>query len=224
MAVGDDVTPGEAMMMLVPDRLWVTANFKETQIDRMQPGQPATISIDACGGRRVSGHVVSIQHGAGQAFQVLPPRRHRQLRQGGAARAGSHCPGRSPEALRPRTRHERRAGRESRLMPRGGGSDWTDADSVAGGRNPWSVVAVISIATFMEVLDASIVNVALDHVAGDLSMSYQEATWVATSYLVANAVVIPMSGWLSDTFGRKRYYMLFRGGIRGGIVRLWCIE
>ena len=73
VAVGDYVTPGEALMALVPNHLWVTANFKETEIDRIHPGEPVTIAIDACGGRSVRGHVLSIQHGAGQAFQILPP-------------------------------------------------------------------------------------------------------------------------------------------------------
>src|ERR1700722_11663239 len=85
---------------------------------------------------------------------------------------------------------------------------WTPARSVAGSRNPWSIVAVISIATFMVVLDTSIANVALNHIAGGLSASYDEATWVVTSYLVANAVIIPASGWLADVIGRKRYYMI----------------
>ncbi|HEY3777084.1 MAG TPA: DHA2 family efflux MFS transporter permease subunit [Rhizomicrobium sp.] len=85
---------------------------------------------------------------------------------------------------------------------------WTPDRSVAGDRNPWSIVAVISIATFMVVLDTSVANVALAHIAGNLSASYDEATWVVTSYLVANAVVIPASGWLADVVGRKRYYMI----------------
>ncbi|HEX4158472.1 MAG TPA: DHA2 family efflux MFS transporter permease subunit [Rhizomicrobium sp.] len=85
---------------------------------------------------------------------------------------------------------------------------WTPERSVAGGRNPWSIVAVISIATFMVVLDTSIANVALAHIAGSLSASYDEATWVVTSFLVANAVIIPISGWLADVVGRKRYYMI----------------
>ena len=84
---------------------------------------------------------------------------------------------------------------------------WTPERSVAGKRNPWSIIAVISIATFMVVLDTSIANVALAHIAGGLSASYDEATWVITSFLVANAVVIPVSGWLADFFGRKPYYM-----------------
>jgi len=92
---------------------------------------------------------------------------------------------------------------------------WTPARSVAGGRNPWSIVAVISIATFMVVLDTSIANVALAHIAGSLSASYDEATWVVTSFLIANAVIIPVSGWLADVVGRKRYYMISVGLFTG---------
>ena len=64
------------------------------------------------------------------------------------------------------------------------------------------------MATFMEVLDTSIANVALPHIAGGLSASQDESTWVLTSYLVSNAIVLPISGWLSDTIGRKRFYMI----------------
>jgi DHA2 family multidrug resistance protein len=90
----------------------------------------------------------------------------------------------------------------------GGGQEWTPERSVAGDRNPWSIIAVISIATFMTVLDTSIVNVALNHIAGGLAVSYDEATWATTSFLVATAVVIPISGWLANVIGRKRYYMI----------------
>jgi MFS transporter, DHA2 family, multidrug resistance protein len=85
---------------------------------------------------------------------------------------------------------------------------WTPERSVAGNRNPWTIIAVISIATFMVVLDTSIANVALAHIAGSVSASYDEATWVITSFLVANAIIIPISGWLADVIGRKRYYMI----------------
>jgi len=88
-----------------------------------------------------------------------------------------------------------------------GAGGWTPERSVAGRRNPWSIIAVISIATFMEVLDTSIANVALNHIAGSLSASVDEAAWVITTFLVANAVIIPISGWLADVFGRKPYYM-----------------
>jgi DHA2 family multidrug resistance protein len=90
----------------------------------------------------------------------------------------------------------------------GGDQGWTPERSVAGDRNPWTIVSVISIATFMTVLDTSIVNVSLDHIAGGLAVSYDEATWVTTSFLVATAIIIPISGWLADVIGRKRYYMM----------------
>src|ERR1700677_3133413 len=73
--------------------------------------------------------------------------------------------------------------------------------------NPWAVALTVTLATFMEVLDTSIANVALPHIAGSLGASSEEATWVLTSYLVSSAVVLPISGWLSDRFGRKRFYM-----------------
>lgn len=85
---------------------------------------------------------------------------------------------------------------------------WSPERSVAGKRNPWTIIAVISIATFMVVLDTSIANVALQHIAGSLAASYDEATWVITSFLVANAIIVPISGWLADVIGRKRYYMV----------------
>ena len=85
---------------------------------------------------------------------------------------------------------------------------WTPTRSAAGRYSPWLIVAIISLPTFMEVLDTSIANVALDHIAGSLSVSTDQATWVLTSYLVANAVIIPLSGWLSDAIGRKRYFLL----------------
>src|ERR1700733_9514259 len=73
--------------------------------------------------------------------------------------------------------------------------------------NPWLIAVTVTIATFMELLDTSIANVSLPHIAGGLATSYDESTWVLTSYLVANAVVLPLSAWLSRLFGRKRYYM-----------------
>lgn len=74
-------------------------------------------------------------------------------------------------------------------------------------KNPWAVAMTVTLATFMEVLDTSIANVALPHIAGSLSAGNDESTWVLTSYLVSNAIVLPISAWLSDRFGRKRFYM-----------------
>jgi DHA2 family multidrug resistance protein len=78
--------------------------------------------------------------------------------------------------------------------------------------NPWLIAVVVTLAAFMEVLDTTIVNVALPHIAGTMSASYDEATWVLTSYLVANGIVLPISAYLSRPFGRKRYLALTRRG------------
>jgi MFS transporter, DHA2 family, multidrug resistance protein len=80
--------------------------------------------------------------------------------------------------------------------------------SAAGDRSPWLVAIVISIATFMVVLDTAIANVSLRYIGGSLAISVDESTWVVTTYLIANAVVLPVSGWLSNVIGRKRFYML----------------
>ena len=73
--------------------------------------------------------------------------------------------------------------------------------------NPWAVALTVMLATFMEVLDTSVANVALPHIAGSLSATIDESTWVLTSYLVSNAIVLPLAGWFSTLFGRKRFYM-----------------
>ncbi|HTF45706.1 MAG TPA: DHA2 family efflux MFS transporter permease subunit [Terriglobales bacterium] len=74
--------------------------------------------------------------------------------------------------------------------------------------NPWIIAGVVSLAAFMEVLDTSIANVALPHIAGGLAASNDESTWVLTSYLVSNAIVLPLSGWLVASLGRKRFFLI----------------
>src|SRR6187549_1190753 len=73
--------------------------------------------------------------------------------------------------------------------------------------NPWLVALSVMFATFMEVLDTTVVNVSLPHIAGNLSATVDEATWALTSYLVANAIILPLTGWLAGVFGRKRLLM-----------------
>src|SRR2546426_2323546 len=74
--------------------------------------------------------------------------------------------------------------------------------------NPWIIAITVTLATFMALLATSIANVSLQHIAGGLSTGQDESTWVLSSYLVANAVVLPLSAWLSRLMGRKNYYML----------------
>src|SRR5271155_3940458 len=80
--------------------------------------------------------------------------------------------------------------------------------SAAGPNNPWLIAVAVSIATFMEVLDTTIANVALRHIAGSLAASQDESTYIVTSYLVSNAIILPISGWMALVIGRKRFYML----------------
>ena len=92
----------------------------------------------------------------------------------------------------------------------------SDASSPAGtswrpAANRWVIAGAVTMGSFMEVLDTTIVNVSLPHIAGSLSIGVDEATWIVTSYLVANGIVIPVSGWLSTLLGRKRYYLLCLG-------------
>ena len=87
------------------------------------------------------------------------------------------------------------------MTPAGTHLDWKPS------HNPWAVALTVTMATFMEVLDSSIANVSLPHIAGSLGATYDEAVWVLTSYLVSAAIVLPASGWLSTIFGRKRFYM-----------------
>lgn len=74
--------------------------------------------------------------------------------------------------------------------------------------NPWIIAIAVMLSTFMEVLDTTVVNVSLPHIAGSLSSTVDEATWTLTSYLVANAIILPLTGWLSNFFGRKRMLMM----------------
>jgi DHA2 family multidrug resistance protein len=81
------------------------------------------------------------------------------------------------------------------------------------GVNPWIVAIAVMLSTFMEVLDTTVVNVSLPHIAGSLSATIDEATWTLTSYLVSNAIILPLTGWLSNFFGRKRMLMLSVTGL-----------
>src|SRR5215469_4993216 len=76
-----------------------------------------------------------------------------------------------------------------------------------GETNPWVIAFTVMLATFMEVLDTSVANVSLPHIAGNLSAGVDESTWVLTSYLVSNAIVLPLTGWFSTLFGRKKFFM-----------------
>lgn len=116
-----------------------------------------------------------------------------------AATAGQ-APGRPAKQASPAAKPT-----QAGAKPAGVGQGWRPS------ANPWLIAVVVTMAAFMEILDTTIVNVALPHIAGELSSSNDEATWALTSYLVANGIVLTISGWLSDTIGRKRYFMICIG-------------
>ena len=86
--------------------------------------------------------------------------------------------------------------------------------------NPWLIAPIVALAAFMEMLDISIANVSLPHIAGNLGASLDESTWILTSYLVTNAIVMPISGWLSTAMGRKRFFLTCIAGFT--IASLLC--
>src|SRR5262249_13761505 len=159
---------------------------------------------------------------------------HRELRQGGAAVAGAHRPGglrpgqeplvRRPvgAALRTHPRDADRPGRRQRAATaphaaRTGAERSTDpamttaAAAIAVPRRaagPWLVAIAVVIPTFMEVLDTTIANVALRYIAGGLSAPVTDSEWVITSYLAANAIILPISGWFAIRLGRRNYFLL----------------
>ena len=87
--------------------------------------------------------------------------------------------------------------------------------------NPWLIAGVVSLAAFMEVLDTSITNVALPYMAGSLGASNDQSTWVLTSYLVSNAIILPMTGWLAGAVGRKRSILSMRACITPSRFRIF---
>src|ERR1700730_1490127 len=87
--------------------------------------------------------------------------------------------------------------------------------------NPWIVAIAVMFATFMEVLDTTVVNVSLPHIAGSLSATVEESTWALTSYLVANAIILPLTGWLATYFGRKRLLMASVTGFTAPSFLCW---
>src|SRR5690242_10842788 len=86
--------------------------------------------------------------------------------------------------------------------------------------NPWILAIAVMFATFMEVLDTTVVNVSLPHIASSMAATTEEATWALTSYLVANAIILPMTGWLASRFGRKRLLMMSTAGFT--IASFFC--
>ena len=219
VVVGLNVEPGQQLLTVVPlDEVWVTANFKETQLKHMQVGQNADIHVDSSG-RTLHGHVDSIAGATGPLFSLLPP----ENATGNYVKIVQRIPVKI--VLDPGENRDRQAStgheRSSRRIPKMTTAALTlDQDIWRPRYNPWLVAVVVALAAFMEVLDTSIANVALPYMAGNLGASNDQSTWVLTSYLVSNAIILPMTGWLAGAFGRKRFFMSCLGDLYGEFLAL----
>ncbi len=213
--VGDYVTAGQQITALVSPEVWITANFKEDQLDHLRIGQKVDVSVDAYPSLKLVGHVDSVQLGSGTKFTAFPP----ENATGNFVKIVQRVPVKIviDSGLEPAMRAAARALGDptvasSERRRRGGTENWKPKG------NPWLIAVVVTLAAFMEVLDTTIVNVSLPHIAGSLSSSYDDATWALTSYLVANGIVLTISGWLGGLLGRKRYFLICVGDVHRLLV------
>src|SRR6202044_373697 len=129
--------------------------------------------------------------------------RHRQFHQDRPARAGEDRHRQGPRSQRPAAARDLRGANGHGAM-----SDARAEEQWKPEYNPWLIAVIVTSAAFMEILDTTIVNVALPHIAGSLSSSNDEATWALTSYLVSNSIVLPISAFFGRVLGRKRYFVI----------------
>ena len=193
--VGRYLAPGTAALALVADAApWVEANFTEKDLTNVRPGQPVELRFDIYPGRRWRGVVDSISPATGAEFSVLPP----QNATGNWIKVTQRVPVRielAPQGCAGAARGPLGLG-ENRYRP--------TAVTTAAHRT-WVTIAVMA-ATVMQAIDTTIANVALPHMQGALSASFDQIAWVLTSYIVASAICIPLTGFLAARFGRKRVF------------------
>ena len=239
---GQLVQAGQPLLTIVTDTgVFVTANFKETQLADIRVGQPVEIDVDAYGGAKAHRVRRERERGDGSEVRAAPARqRDRQLHESRAARSGAHSreagPRRGSAAAAGHVgdgarRHEgSRRKRASQTLdasanatdPASSSSHVTERTAGHGAyadrtRRPaatpredkykykYLIAIAVTLAAVLELIDTSIVNVAIPHMMGNLGATLDEISWVSTGYIIANVIVIPMSGWLSAYFGRKRY-------------------
>ena len=201
---------GVGMLSLVHNQTAsVEANFKEKDVGKMVPGQRAKVEIDAYPGVDFKAHIQSIGAGTGSECDCPCTERQRQLGEGD----GSAVPvriafdGNPGEPLMPACRPTSPSTSTDKA------SDLADAPAnVAAHPLPAGERIIVTIgvmmAVLLQVLDTTIANVALPHMAADLSASQDQINWVLTSYIVASAIALPISGWLADKVGRKRLLLI----------------
>ena len=209
--VGQLVQPGQPLMSVVPmDDVWVVANLKETEIRDVNPGDKVDFTVDAYPGVHFQGTVDSLAAATGSQFSLLPP----DNATGNFTKVVQRIPvkilvdgGQNPTPAAPR--YERGRGyrthqtADGTMFSSGPMTTFTPEEVY---RNRFIIAITVTLASVLELLDTSIVNVAIPHMMGNLGATLDEIAWVSTGYVVANVIVLPISGWLSDKFGRQRYF------------------
>ena len=200
---GKYVQPGQPLLSIVDDsNLWVVANFKETQIAHMKPGQPVDITVDAYPGVTFAGHVDSFQPGTGAVFSLLPP----QNATGNFVKVVQRVPVKIVIDSKPDPAHPLRPGLSvyPSVAIKGTNPDrsrWQAANMAKSDK--WIITLTVMIGTIMAALDSSIVNVALPYMRGTLGASVEEITWVATGYILSTVIIMPIVGMLSARYGTE---------------------
>ena len=215
--VGNNVSPGQQLMAVVPVEGTDHGKF---QGDAASENEGGAAGEDQSGRLRSRIQRQSAAHGRRERREdelAAAGERDRKLRKSSPADSGSH---------RARSRSERRSSAAAWNVGSAGGAGPVSSSTTLPApppvapevwkskHNPWIIALVVTMATFMEVLDTSIANVALPHIAGSLSASTDESAWVLSSYLVANAVILPISAWLATRFGRTSALHDVRGAVR----------
>ena len=249
MQVGDYVQSGQRLASLVPlDAVYIDANFKETQLARIQPGQPVAIAVDALPGRAIEGTVASVAPASGSVFSLLPPdnatgnftkivqraagahpRAARRRRASGMLRPGmsvvvSVDTRDQPADGLPVVRHaadraSRRLAMSARsasltlppTLPASVGAVAAGADDAIDPRRLVAFLAMV-FGMFMAILDIQIVSASLTEIQAGLAASSDEISWVQTAYLIAEVVMIPLSGFLSRALGTRALFAISAAG------------
>ncbi len=221
LQVGDFVNPGAAVFsMMSSRRIWVEANFRETGLTHIRPGQAATIDVDVYPERTFKAHVVSMSPGTGSDFAVLPPENATgnwvkvvqrlpvrlefdEIDPDRPLFSGISVTARVDTGYRRTWRHPLQAA----LAAEAAQMSATLASSPAADRHRVIIVAAL-MATYLQAVTISLPNAALLYIQGTLSMADDEVGWIFTSYLTASVITMTMARWLAGRYGRKTVYQI----------------